>query len=282
MASEKVAFWVGASSAIGEAGLQMSGYQNQPASIVFGVVAALGLGYALFHHLRERRAGGELNVLSDAQLRRRKRWKRRLNAFIHALPIIGILSGGFLFVGSIAWVLADVRKQNDEVSRTLTRYVLPRHLTDIQISAISNYLQKFPPKDVKFIVVKNNEEAGSYRADFQRALVAGGWTISEISYSDDIGEGVSTEFNEPQVNANARPDPKNPKADQLFAAALKDAHMRPSGSTSSGSGSGITAETFVIKIGRRRMDDGDLIVKKQIQERKRRLLQEEEESVADD
>jgi preprotein translocase subunit SecE len=204
------------------------------------------------------------------------RWRRRFMSFVHALPIIGIIVGGCLFVGSIAWVMADDRRANEEFAKTLSRYVLPRHLTELQIAKVADYLSKFDPHEAKFTIVKNSEEANSYASDIQRALQQGGWKISSFAYSDDVTEGISTQLTETTQSAQMPADPKHPKADQLFTQAFQDAKISLAGS-GSGSGLAVTANSFSIKIGRRRMDDGDLIYKKQIKERAQRMLEDASE-----
>jgi hypothetical protein len=205
------------------------------------------------------------------------RWRRRFMSFVYTLPIIGIVVGGCLFVGSIAWVVIDNRRANDEFSKTLSRYVLPRHLTDLQITKVADYLSKFDPQVVQITVIKNSEETNSYVSDIQRALQQGGWKISSFVYSEDVPEGISTNLTETQQSAQMPADPKHPKADQLFTQAFKDAKISLQGS-SSGSGQAITANLFSIKVGRRRLDDGDLMYRKQLKERAQRMLDDASES----
>lgn len=239
----------------------------------YGVVAVLSvvvlgaLSYGAFSYFQKR-----LNEDSA----RYKRWKRRMNHLVHALPVIGILVGGFLFVGCVAWMLAEGRQANEDVARTLTRYVLPRHLTEAQIKTISTYLSGFPSQTVSFLVIRNSEEASSYRADIQRALTDGGWTISGINYSDDVPEGLQTRLMGP-LNAPQQPqNAKNLPPDQLFANAMKKASVAIGGS-SSGGGVNVTTTTFIITIGHRRMDDGELTYKKVLKERAQRLLEQANE-----
>lgn len=207
----------------------------------------------------------------DENSSRYRRWNRRMSSLVHALPIIGIVVGGFLFVASVAWMLAQGRQADEGVARTLTRYVLPRHLTDAQIKTISTYLSGFPPQTAQFLVIQNNEEASSYRADLQRALMDGGWTISAVNYSNDVREGLTWQLTQPQAAAQQSGSAKNPTVDWLFSKAMEKAHVQIAGS-GGGSGRDITTTTFVIAIGHRRMDDGDLTMRKRAQEEARRLL----------
>lgn len=218
-----------------------------------------------------------LRLLKRAQTpEKTRRWQRRYKKFMHALPIIGLLVGGIVFLVSLIWVLIEHRRTNDEIAQTLSRYVLPRHLTEVQIAAVATYLSKFDPQEVELLVLRNSEEAGAYRADVQRALMQGGWSTT-IKYSDDVREGISTQFMRTRESFNARPDPKHPTAEQLFLEAVRIAQIPISGNGSGTAAEGATANSFSIQIGRRRMDDGDLIWKKQQKERARSLLQDKDD-----
>ena len=190
-------------------------------------------------------------------------------------PMIGIVIGGLVLIACVVWQLAENRQTNAEIQETLSRYVLPRHLSEQQIDTIAGYLSKYDPQQFKMIVIKNNEEASSYRSDIQRALTAGGWELSTIDYSDDVREGISLQFTETQESSQRRPDPKHPKPLEILQRAFQQARVQLAG-TGSGSGVSITANSTTISIGRRRMDDGDLVGKKQMQERARRILQGED------
>ena len=187
--------------------------------------------------------------------------------------VVGSIAGLLLFCACIIWLILDLRSTNAEIQSALRRYVLPRHLTEQQIKIVSEYLLKYDPQEVKFIVTKDNEECSSYRADFQRALEQGGWKVTSIDYSNDVREGISTNFVQPEEKAQVRPDPKHPNPDILFNDAFKQARV-PIGARGSGSGIAITKVTFTVSIGRRRMDDGDLIGKRAMRERALRTLQE--------
>lgn len=250
-------------------GAQVSGVVSAPLAVILWVGAGGWLLWSLWSKIRKRAIGN-----GPHQSRAAVVWRRRLAAFLHMLPIIGIVVGGLLFTVSVAWVLADNRRANEETIQVLSRYVLPRHLSEEQIGTIGGYLSKYAPCEAKFVVVKNSEEASSYRSDIQRALQLGGWTITSIDYSDDIREGITTQFTQTIESSQARPDPKHPKVDELFRQALEQAHVQLTG-TGANSGQGIKNNVFAINIGRRRMDDGDLVAKKREQERARRILEEE-------
>jgi hypothetical protein len=187
-------------------------------------------------------------------------------------PLIGMILGGLCFIGCAAWLVVDVRSTNDQIENALRRYVLPRHLTDQQISTIADYLRKFGPQVVKFTVAKDNQEANSYRADIQKALEQSGWAISSTDYAD-IPEGVRYQYMQTQENNQKPRDAKNPRPDTLITDAFKLAHVRLDGG-GGGSSINVTADSFTIFVGHRRMDDGDLIGKRIMRERALRQLQD--------
>lgn len=174
------------------------------------------------------------------------------------LPILGMTIGGLLFIGCAIWVLAGLNGSNQDILRALNRYVLPRHLSEQQIATIADYLQKHPPQKVKFSIIRNNEEASSYRVDIQQALLKGGWEIIGFDYPDFVQEGLSIHFQQTQASQQQQGTLKNPKPDTILLDALRAAKVRIDGS---GGGSGIDTKENVltIRIGHRRMDDGDLV-----------------------
>jgi hypothetical protein len=250
-------------------GTQVSGYVNGPLGVILLVGGVLWFAFGRYRKWIQRYQNAP-----DSPSKRR--WKLRLRRLMHALPIIGIIVGGFLFVGSIAWVLADVRRANEELGQTLSRYVLPRHLSEQQIDTIGTYLAQFPPQTASMTVVKNSEEANSYRADFQRAVEKGGWTITSIKYDDDIPEGITAYFLQTMSSQASQNDPKKPNIEAIFARALSQAKIRPF-STGGGSHIDYKENSFDIRVGRRRMDDGDLIAKKQRKERLQKMLDDDAE-----
>jgi hypothetical protein len=267
-----VAAGIGIGSWFIAAALQVSGYQNIWVSIGLGLIGIFGFGYAGWHFLLDKTALPE--NLSVEQLRTRKRRRRSIMSVVHALPIIGIIVGGCLFVGCIAWALASNKAANSEIAQTLSRYVLPRHLTDKQIKAISEYLQGFDPQSAKIITPKTNSETSSYAHDFSNALTQGGWAVT-VEEQDDLREGLAYTFTQTMANANAKDDPKHPKTNTLFYQAMQKAGITfPEGG--GGSGINVTANSFVIRIGARRMDDGDLKVRELQRERARKTLEDED------
>ena len=159
------------------------------------------------------------------------------------------------------------------VQTTLRRYVLPRHLTDDQIATIANYLSAHDPQEIKLIVLQNYEEAGAYRVDIQKALAGGGWKISTIDYSNNLPEGLSINFTQTMESAQSAPDPKHPKADEMLQESFRRAHIQIN-QTGSGSGIGVLTNSLTLSIGHRRMDDEDLIVKKQNMEMLRKMVEQ--------
>jgi hypothetical protein len=158
----------------------------------------------------------------------------------------------------------------------MKRYVLPRHLTDAQISTIANYLSQHEPQKIKMIQLKNNEESSAYRADFQNALTRGGWTIVAIDVSDDLPEGVCTNFVQTMASAQRQPDPKHPNANELLQEALRQAQVKLN-QTSGGSGQSTTSDSLTLTIGRRRVDDSDIRGREATMEMYRRLLKEQQD-----
>lgn len=238
------------------------------------VVAVAGFAVYLSHHLNRRAAVAREG---PSAARRVRSWKflRRFRGK-QMLPIIGIVVGGLLVIGCAVWLYVNSISRTQQIQDALKRYVLPRHLSEEQIAKIADYLSQHSPQRFKMLVVKRNEEASSLRADIQTALTRGGWTVIAIDSSDDVQEGISTNFQQTQAHAQAPPDPKNPKPDQLLLEAFKIARVRLSGS-GGGSGIGVTEDILTISIGHRRMDDGDLTGRKQLQERLQRMLDDQDQ-----
>lgn len=157
----------------------------------------------------------------------------------------------------------------------MKRYVLPRHLTEAQISIIADYLSKHEPQRIKLLQPANNEEASSYRSDFQTALTKGGWTVT-LDVSDNVREDICTDFREPSQSQLQPPDPKRRKPLELLQQALEAAHVQIVGG-SGGSGPD-TPYPLTLSIGHRRMDDNDRLARKQQIEIFNKLLQEDEDT----
>jgi hypothetical protein len=139
----------------------------------------------------------------------------------------------------------------------MVRYVLPRKLTPEQIESIGEYLSRQDRNQVVFNVINQDEEAGSFRADIQRALEKGGWAVSDYKYADDVQEGLNISMQSPMlpappVNPFDRLNPK-PTAVQILSEAFKRAGVQIQ-STGSGGGVNITTTTITISIGHRRRD----------------------------
>jgi hypothetical protein len=224
-------------------------------------------------------------------------WQRRLQRHMHLLPIICIALGGLILLSSTVWFCLEQYRINRDLESTLSRYVLPRHLTEEQIAAIATYLKGFPPQTAKILVPSGNREANSYASDFYQALQQGGWTVSidrcidardRIKFSqekldatandwcENLTEGLSTNFTQTMESAQAIEDPKNPKPDYLFSQSLRKAGLRLD-QGGGGNGINITANSFVIKIGARKMDDGDLKARALRRERARKTLDDDED-----
>lgn len=170
-----------------------------------------------------------------------------------------------------ATIISEVRQNNEiaalrndlqSIARVLERGVLPRHLNKRQQSAISSFLLQFEPHEYAFRLSNRDEEAGSYRADIEQALIKGGWARSakdpyEYVIGNDIQSGVSLNFIQTQEHSQKPEDPRNPKPDRLLMMALGLAGIRLD-SSGGGSGPSITEDRLVITVGHRRMDSFEL------------------------
>lgn len=177
-----------------------------------------------------------------------------------------------------AWQLGRLTAEQRQVNDVLSRYVLPRHLSEDQIGAIAEYLSSYDSQTFKIVSVKNSGEAAEYGADFQTALERGGWKIDggPTFAQEDLPEGISIQFTETQVSYHTASDSKHPKTNALFIQALASAHIK---AIESGDGSGpdVQTNTFTIRIGPRRMDDVDLIHKEQQKAWAHKILKDEDE-----
>ena len=94
------------------------------------------------------------------------------------------------------------------------------------MTIIADYLAHHNPKQVKMLVIQNNEEASSYRSDIQTALMQGGWEITAIDYRPDVRQGSRRFFNRRSETSRLRPDPRNPNAQELFNDAMQRARVQ--------------------------------------------------------
>jgi hypothetical protein len=117
--------------------------------------------------------------------------------------------------------VASNRRTNEEILQTLTRYVLPRHLSSEQIAKISGYLEKYEPQTFGFLVAKYDTEAGGYRVDIQRALTNGGWLLKETKFTESVPAGLSIQFQTTLEYLNRPADIRHPRTDILFADAFR-------------------------------------------------------------
>jgi hypothetical protein len=176
----------------------------------------------------------------------------------------------------VEWLqLRPIYRDLRSLQTAMKRYVLPRHLTDAQISTIANYLSERDPQDIKIVQLKNNEESSAYRADFQNAFTKGGWKVA-IDISDDIPEGVCSNFMRTISNSQKQPNPKQPNAEELLIEAFRQARIQLN-QRSGGSGQGISNDSLTLTIGRRRVDDSDIRGREATMEMYNRLLKETEQ-----
>ena len=118
---------------------------------------------------------------------------------------------------------------------------------------VAEFLSRFPPCDFAFKVISQDSEASSYRSDFQAPLTKAGWTLTTIDYSDDIQDGVRTNFVQTTEHQKQPNDTKNPKPDLLLQMALGLAGVRFDGSGGGGAAT-VTKDLVTIEIGHRRKD----------------------------
>lgn len=136
------------------------------------------------------------------------------------------------------------------------RYSLPRSLTEDQKVAISSYLAATPPKAIIMKVLKNDAEAGGYRADLQQAIEKGGWGVTRIDYVDDIPQGLALSYSAPMPQTTTdkfgrtvmKESPDDPLAKALDSAGVAISQR------GGGGGVATTETTITLSIGGRRRD----------------------------
>jgi hypothetical protein len=238
---------------------------------LFLIVAAIIFSY----HLVISRLGHQ-----PALVQQHRAWNTRGS---HIMPMILMWIGGLCFLSAMTWVYFDYQSSQTEILSALRRYVLPRHLSEEQVKIIGDYLSQFPPvKNVKFQVQKDSrtdaalplEEVVSYAQDIRTALVRGGWQVSANTYTDVPFTGLGWQFMSPPQTAPSQNVEKNPRPNDLLAEAFKKAKVGGIGGNGAGTGPNVTEESITISVGKRRMDDSDLIGRRRARER---LLRQAEE-----
>ena len=119
-----------------------------------------------------------------------------------------------------------------------------------------------------------NDEASAYRADFQRALTRGGWTVTSVGTTDGLPEGISTVEERPHGHR----DRNSPNPVHLLREAFRQARVEIS-SGSGKSGKDIESTSVTLRIGPRRMGDGDLRARERDLEEARKLLESGEDEI---
>ncbi len=191
---------------------------------------------------------------------------------------------GWIMIGlvSVLWLVNFVPsiqgRQIATIQSDMTRYVLPRHLSEKQVHQISEFLAQHDPKEIT-IVSPIDEEASQYAGEFWTAFTDGGWKVHrDVSgtYSNrPLPEGLSIDFRGSNGPSSVEPDPKHPNASTLLVRALKEAHVEPESAGSSGVDDGSEHGTLSLGINHRRMDDGVLQSKKREIERLHKLETEQ-------
>jgi hypothetical protein len=152
--------------------------------------------------------------------------------------------------------IAGLRNDEQSIAKVIDRLVMPRHITPRQQRVISSFLSQFAPHEYAFQMPNGYEEAGSFRADLEQALIKAGWTRSPVNpyvYTNDVPEGLTLQFTQTMEHAQRGNDPKNPNASELLQMAFGLAGVAINGS-SGGSGVNVTEDRLVISIGHPRRD----------------------------
>lgn len=155
-------------------------------------------------------------------------------------------------LGSWMWVISGrVSSVRDDVSC----FVMPRHLADEQISKIAEYLSKHEPSEISLYQVEGDEEAGSYRADFYKALKDGGWKILVVHQvpQTQAHSDMFVQYTEPLQSSPPEEDPKHPRPHTLLEQAMRYAGVMNGGSASDQSAA-FTKYSLSLTIGHRRRD----------------------------
>jgi hypothetical protein len=152
--------------------------------------------------------------------------------------------------------IVSLRNDEQSITATLERFVLPRQLSDSQIKEIVEILRNSPTLVVSYDIAQGDEEAGSYRADIQKALDKAGWHLkngSAINYIVDPMPGLAVRFElaPSQEQPKAQPNPSAARPDL----ALRDAFALSGVRVDSFQEAGNNAVTgVIITIGHRRRD----------------------------
>ncbi len=246
--------------------------------VIFWMVAALACAVWITIELYRLIRRSKLRLLNGSLLTKMK------NLGVgHMWPIVFMWIGGLVFLTGLTLAYGNYQSSQIEVLSALRRYVLPRHLSEEQKAAITGHVSKFPPvKNVKIQVQKEPgidrpmSEPAIYANEIKEALTAGGWELAPITWGDNPWEGVAWQFMQPTESQRGTRNVQNPRPDQTLANALKIAKISV-GSSGGGSSPEIKEDTLTIYVGRRRMDDGDIIGKALMRERTLRQLKELEE-----
>lgn len=150
--------------------------------------------------------------------------------------------------------MAQLRNDEQSITKALDRFVLPRQLTAYQINRIGSFLQFFPPQELVLHVIQGDEEAGGYEGDLRRALVdKGGWHVKSEDTVADAQGGLTIGFTPATDHEQTPSDWKHPKGDLILQEALGLAGVRANGG--GGSGGGVVAADYVtVTVGHRRRD----------------------------
>lgn len=97
--------------------------------------------------------------------------------------------------------LATLRNDEQSITRALDRFVLPRQISNEQISMIASFLQNFPAQNFTMSIVEGDEEASEYGSYIERALEKGGWHMKSLNpVKESAQSGLAFSFSQKPEN----------------------------------------------------------------------------------
>lgn len=172
----------------------------------------------------------------------------------YTFPITVFVLAGIFAI--LLWVLSG---KVNALRYAIDCFVMPRHLTNEQITKIAEYLSRNAPSDIELYQVEHDEEAGAYRADFYNAIKAGGWKILQVHVIPEaqVHSDLHIQFDEPlQTSPQTSPpeeDPKHPRPHTILQQAFQYAGVS-GGSSGNGASLAFQKYSLALTIGHRRRD----------------------------
>lgn len=131
----------------------------------------------------------------------------------------------------------------------LERWVVPRRLTLPLKGKIGQYLSPFRPHSLTVVSQEHDDEASDFATDIAGGFTMGHWNVKRITRKD-CEPGLRVHYQLTQATAQARNDPREPKADRLMDEALKSIGIITDGG-GGGSGGSIPEDTYELIVGPR-------------------------------